>query len=216
MSITTALVVGGGIAGPTTAIALRRAGIAVTVCEAYPGPSDGIGSTLAIAPNGMAALDVIGAGDAVRAIAIPIIRTAVSIGHAVIDLPGLSDLEPQQMVDRGDLYRVLRERAVDAGVVFEYGRRLVSAGEEPDGITAVFADGTTATADVLIGADGVHSTVRTLIDPNAPGAGYTGLLGFGAAVDVRLDAEPGLMHFAFGSRAYYLYWVLPDGRTAWG
>ena len=47
--------------------------------------------------------------------------------------------------------------------------------EAPDSVTARFADGTTATADVLIGADGVRSTVRTLIDPDAPGAGYTGI-----------------------------------------
>ncbi len=163
MSITTALVIGGGIAGPTAAIALRRAGIAATVCEAYPGPSDGIGSTLAIAANGMAALDIVGAGDAVREIALPITRTAMSIRGTVIELPVLDDLEPQQMVERGDLYRVLRERAVAAGVAFEYGKRLVSVDEAPDAVTARFADGTSATADVLIGADGVHSTVRALI-----------------------------------------------------
>jgi len=88
--------------------------------------------------------------------------------------------------------------------------------EGVDGITARFADGSTATADVLIGADGVRSTVRTLIDPNAPGANYTGLLGFGSYVDAEIDLEPGTMTFAFGTRAYYLYWTMPGGRVAWG
>jgi len=71
-------------------------------------------------------------------------------------------------------------------------------------------------ADVLIGADGVRSTVRTLIDPNAPGANYTGLLGFGSYIDADIDLEPGTMPFAFGTRAYYLYWAIPGGRVAWG
>jgi 2-polyprenyl-6-methoxyphenol hydroxylase-like FAD-dependent oxidoreductase len=69
---------------------------------------------------------------------------------------------------------------------------------------------------VLIGADGVHSTVRRLIDPAAPGPGYTGLLGLESEVDVAVPAEPGTMTFAFGRRAYYLYWRRPDGRTGFG
>jgi len=84
-------------------------------------------------------------------------------------------------------------------------------------VTARFADGSSASADVLIGADGVRSTVRTLIDPNAPAAGYTGMLGFGANVDgVDVAGAPDAMTFAFGKRAYYLYWPLPGGGVAWG
>jgi len=71
---------------------------------------------------------------------------------------------------------------------------------------------------VLIGGDGVRSTVRTLIDPAAPDAGYTGLLGFQGYVDAEpdLDVAPGVMTFAFGKRAYYLYWKQADGRLTWG
>jgi 2-polyprenyl-6-methoxyphenol hydroxylase-like FAD-dependent oxidoreductase len=62
----------------------------------------------------------------------------------------------------------------------------------------------------------VHSTVRGLIDPVAPGPGYTGLLGLESEVDVEVPVEPGTMTFAFGTRAYYLYWRRPDGRTGFG
>ena len=99
-------------------------------------------------------------------------------------------VEPLQIVGRGDLHRVLQDRAAEAGVRFEYGKRLVGATETADAVTATFADGTTATADVLIGADGVRSTVRTLIDPDAPAAGYTGLLGFQGYVDAAPDLDP--------------------------
>src|SRR5690606_29863971 len=61
----TALVIGGGIAGPATAMAHRKAGIEATVYEAYPSAADGVGVTLTFAPNGLAALRTLGAVGAV-------------------------------------------------------------------------------------------------------------------------------------------------------
>jgi 2-polyprenyl-6-methoxyphenol hydroxylase-like FAD-dependent oxidoreductase len=216
--VRTALVIGGGIAGPVVATALLKAGIEAVVHEAYPRLDEGIGGSLALAPNGVAALDLIGAGDDVRAVAQPIARTIMSVGAKTVALPGLEGVEPLQLVGRGDLHRILHDRAVDAGVAIEYGKRLVDVKEAPDGVTAHFADGTTATADVLIGADGVRSTVRTLIDADAPGADYTGLLSFQGYIpgDLLPDLEPGVMTFAFGAQAYYLYWKQTDGRVTWG
>jgi 2-polyprenyl-6-methoxyphenol hydroxylase-like FAD-dependent oxidoreductase len=218
--VRTALVIGGGVAGPVTALALRRAGIDATVYEAYPSTADGIGGSLAIAPNGLAALEIVGARKAVEDNGTPIPKSVMSFGAKEVELSRLSGLPPMRMINRGDLYRVLYDVAVAAGVRFEHGRRLVSledgVGDDSAGVTARFADGSTATADVLVGADGVHSTVRRLIDPAAPGPGYTGLLGFEAIVDRPVPSETGTMRFTFGRRAYYLYWRRPDGRTQLG
>lgn len=211
----TALVIGGGIAGPVAATALRKAGIDARVYEAYPGPSYNIGSGLALAPNGIAALDLIGAGDAVRAIAYPVTGQRLSVGAKRYTVPGVPGMA-LHMVDRSALHRVLHDHAVAAGVGFEYDKRLVDVVEDESGCTAHFADGSTATADVVIGADGIRSTVRRLIDPDAPGPQYTGMLGFGAITDCAADIEPGTMTFAFGKRAYYLYGKTPDGRVMWG
>lgn len=216
MSIRSALVIGGGISGPVTATALRMSGIDVTVFEAYPGPAYGIGANLALAPNGVAALDIVGAGDAVRAHAVPISRSSMSVNGRRFELPGMTDIEPLRVIDRADLHQVLHDNAVAAGVRFEYDKRLIEVEEHAGGVTAVFADGSSATADVLIGADGIRSTVRTLVDPKAPGPTYLRMLGFGAYTDCPIDLEPGMMTFAFGWRAYYLYWPMPDGRVAWG
>ncbi|MEV4759238.1 FAD-dependent monooxygenase [Micromonospora sp. NPDC049559] len=212
----TAIVVGGGIAGPVAALALRKAGIEATVHEAYPHTADGIGGTIALAPNGLAALGVVDADAAVTAIATPISRQVMVVGEKRIELPRLADLPPLQVVNRGALYRVLHDRAVAGGVGFEYGKRLVDVSESGTGITARFADGSTASADILVGADGVHSTVRRLIDPDAPQARYTGMLGFEALASHEVDTEPGTMTFAFGRHAYYLYWPEPGGGTRWG
>jgi 2-polyprenyl-6-methoxyphenol hydroxylase-like FAD-dependent oxidoreductase len=134
-------------------------------------------------------------------------------------MPTPQGLGPRQLIDRGALHRILRERAEKAGVRIHNGKKLTRVDEGTDGVTAHFADGSSASADVLIGADGVHSSVRSLIDADAPGARYLGLLGFeGIADDARDTAslEPGTMTFAFGRRAYYLYWKRPDGRIGWG
>ncbi|WP_063013106.1 FAD-dependent oxidoreductase [Nocardia kruczakiae] len=215
-AVTSALVIGGGVAGPVAATALRAAGIEATVYEAYPGPAYNIGSALGFAPNGLAALDVIGAGDAVRAVALPIRHMVMSLGHKDIELPTAAGLEPLHAIDRSDLHQVLHDHAVDAGVAVEYSKRLVGVEEHRDGVTARFADGSTATADIIVGADGIKSRVRTLIDPNAPGADYTGMLGFGAYTECSAPVPPETMVFAYGRNAYYLYWSMPDGRIAWG
>ncbi|WP_233600931.1 MULTISPECIES: FAD-dependent monooxygenase [Micromonospora] len=214
--MSTAIVIGGGIAGPVTAMALHRAGIAATVHEAYPSTADGIGGTLALAPNGVAALRLVGADEAVTAIATPIDRQALAMGRRHVALPALAGVPPLRVVPRAALHRVLHDRAVAEGVRIEHGKRLVGVRETAGGVTATFADGSTATADVLIGADGIHSTVRTLIDPHAPGPRFTGLLGFEAVARHEVAAEPGTMTFAFGRRGYYLYWPEPGGGTRWG
>jgi 2-polyprenyl-6-methoxyphenol hydroxylase-like FAD-dependent oxidoreductase len=216
-------VIGGGIAGPVAATALAMAGIEAAMYEARPADpaeANGIGGSLALEPNGLAALKIVGADDDVRAAAVPITRSVMSIASRPgREMPTPQELGPRQLVDRGALHHILRDRAERAGVRIHDAKKLIRVDERPDGVTAHFADGTNTGADVLIGADGVHSTVRRLIDPGAPDARYLGLLGFEGLVDDAPDTaslEPGTMTFAFGRRAYYLYWKRPDGRIGWG
>ena len=219
----TALVIGGGIAGPVAATALTMAGIDAAVYEARPADpasANGIGGSLALEPNGLVALRIVGADDDVRAAAVPITHSIMSIASKPgREMPTPQELGPRQLIDRGALHRILRNRAERTGVRIHNAKKLIHVDEHPAGVTAHFADGTQASADLLIGADGVHSTVRRLIDPKAPSARYLGLLGFEGLVDDAPDTaslEPGAMTFAFGRRAYYLYWKRPDGRIGWG
>src|ERR1700754_4770519 len=89
--VRTALVIGGGIAGPVAAMALHKAGIEATVHEAYPSTSDGIGGTIAIAPNGLAALEAVAAEDSLPAPAHPMSTTVMAIGTKRLELPSLAD-----------------------------------------------------------------------------------------------------------------------------
>ncbi|WP_250286682.1 MULTISPECIES: hypothetical protein [unclassified Frankia] len=81
---------------------------------------------------------------------------------------------------------------------------------------ACFTDGTRATADVLIDADGIRSAVQGLIRPGRPRPRHTGLLDFGARLDhTGIPSTWGRMHLAFGWRAFFGYLVFDDGSGGW-
>ncbi|WP_369386744.1 FAD-dependent oxidoreductase [Streptomyces sp. CG1] len=206
----TAIVVGGGIAGPVTALALRRAGIEATVHESYATTADGVGGGLGVAPNGRAALGLVGldrVGAPMNAIVLQNHK-----GRTITEIR-----QPMQFSWRADLYRRLYDLTLSQGVEVHHGRQLVDVRESDTGIRAVFADGTTSEeADVLIGADGLRSTVRRLIDPQAPQPRYSGLLGFGAQVHgAGLPPTGDRMYMAFGRRAFFGYQSFDDGTGVW-
>lgn len=208
-----ALIIGGGIAGPVTAMALRRAGIDSTVYEAYGHGSDGVGAFLTIAVNGLEALRVLDLRQAVCDLGMdtPRLKMINSKGRELAAIP-----MPARTVNRADLYRALRDEAVRRGVAIEYGKRLRTAERTATGVRAMFADGTAAEGDLLIGADGLRSATRTLIDPNAPRPRHLGLLNVGGyARGLDLDGELGTAHFVFGRRCFFGYMIHPSGEIWW-
>lgn len=214
----TAIVAGGGIAGPVAAMALRKAGIEATVYEAYQGTADGIGGGLSIAQNGLNALALLGADEAVRRIGEPMRGIAMYswTGKRLALLGGSPGEPPQYFVWRPELYRALLDEAAGRGIRVEQGKRLVGLDDTGDAVTARFADGTSATADILVGADGIHSATRPLIDPAAPAPRYTGLVSFGGSLPATgLPPTGGIMHMIFGKRAFFGYWVDGDGSGGW-
>jgi FAD-dependent urate hydroxylase len=217
----TALVVGGGIAGPVAAMALQRAGIQATVYEAHPRSAEGIGIFLTLASNGIDALRTIDADPRALAAGFPtpgIVLRSTTGKHLGTARTGLSlpDGTTSHTMKRADLYQAIHDEATARGIAIEHGKRLVDVEPAGDGVRAIFEDGTDATGDVLIGADGVHSAVRRLIDPNAPAPTYVGLVNLGGyARGVPVDAQPGSYTLIFGKRAFFGYLLAPDGEVWW-
>jgi len=217
----TALVIGGGIAGPVAAMALQQAGIQATVYEAHPRSAEGIGVFLTLASNGIDALRTIDADKPVLAAGFPtpgiLLRSATGkqLGAARAGLP-LADGTTSHTLKRADLYTAIHQQATARGIVVQHGKHLLDVEPTGDGVRALFDDGSDATGQVLIGADGIHSAVRQRIDPNAPAPSYVGLVNLGGyARGVPVDAEPGSYTMIFGRRAFFGYALAPDGEVWW-
>jgi FAD-dependent urate hydroxylase len=215
-----ALVIGAGIAGPTAAMALRKTGIDATIYEAHGPGAEHVGAGFNIATNGLDALAAIDALDATKGLGIPATRISMYnrkarlLGTVASGLPrpGAQDTTTFK---RGELFAALAGEAASRGIMTEYHRRLVQIEQSARSVTAHFDDGTRATGDVLIGADGVHSTTRTYVDPGAPSPRYTGLVSFGGfGRNPGLPPEPGLWKMMFGRRAFF-GWFVPDAMQVW-
>ena len=221
------LIIGSGVSGLATALALKKAGHTPVVFEAYGGPSDGVGGFLTIAVNSFDALDILGLKQAAAELGFSTPRMSMylgSTGRHLIDFEyggALADGTTARTLTRSDLYALLRTEATQRGVRILYGKRLSSVTETPNGVTAVFDDGTSAGGDLLIGADGLRSAVRTLIEPRSPAPRSIPLLNTGGIVPAgtlpanTADTLPGQMKMIFGKRCFYCYMQDPDGRIWW-
>ncbi|MFI7631902.1 FAD-dependent oxidoreductase [Microbispora rosea] len=208
-----ALIIGGGIAGPVTAMALRRAGIDSEVFEAYDRGAEGVGAFLTLAVNGLEALRLLDLHDLVRDLGMdtPVMEIRNARGRLLA-----TTSQPSRTLRRADLYQALRDEAVRRGVRIHYGKRLTGASATANGVRAVFADGGEAEGDLLVGADGLRSRTRALIDPDAPRARYVGLLNTGGyAEGVRAPGRPGVCYFIFGRRCFFGYMIHPEGQVWW-
>ncbi len=158
------MIVGGGIGGLSAAIALQRAGFAVTVFEESPGLYEvgaGVGLQLgavkALKRMGMLEVILDAGSEPLEALELTNWRT----GKLLAKMPqgevgadhGLFGIN----IHRGDLLAAL---ATAAGDVVELNSRLAGFEQDDDGVTVRFEDGREERGAVLVGADGLHSTVR--------------------------------------------------------
>ena len=162
------LVVGAGLAGLALARALGRAGFAPELIEREAG-WEAAGTGMYLPANGVRALGALGLEQAVAARAAPITRQRLLDHHgrllAEIDLDGLwGDVGACLALPRADLHQVLRD-----GVAVRMGRTIASL-EHLDGpVEVTFDDGRRDSYDLVVGADGLRSTVRRLaVDPHPP------------------------------------------------
>jgi salicylate hydroxylase len=189
-------IVGGGIGGLAAALALLKCGFDVKVHEQASVLAE-IGAGLQISANGTGVLDQLGVLDAARQIGCEPTGKQIrlwSTGQTwkLFDL-GAASVEryghPYLMIHRADLHGLLfdavRSKSPDA---IRTGARCTGFLQSDGGVTLSFADGSSSTADILVGADGVHSAVRqAMFGPDRPQ--FTGCMAWRGLVPMTLLPE---------------------------
>jgi 2-polyprenyl-6-methoxyphenol hydroxylase-like FAD-dependent oxidoreductase len=185
-----AIVIGAGIGGLAAGIALQKAGVDVHIYERAEELKD-IGAGISLWANAIQALRRLGLGDELLAASSPynIGGLRLSDGTKLVSV-SMSELErkvgiPIVVLHRAELLALLLQAFESERV--SLGRRCTGVEQVRDSITARFADGTHTSADVLIGADGLNSVVRsTLYGEQRPR--YAGCTAWRAVVPFDVDA----------------------------
>jgi salicylate hydroxylase len=175
------LIAGAGLGGLAAACCLAKAGHRVEVYEQAPALGE-IGAGIQISANGMHVLNHLGVGEQVAKVGVrpgAYVFRLYDTGEEIQRF-SLSDEHerlhraPYTQLHRADLHEILaaRARAFDPDIV-HLDRRVTEFRENADGVELRFLDGTTAQGDLLIGADGLKSAVRSQMMGEVP-ATYTG------------------------------------------
>ncbi|HEY8981859.1 MAG TPA: 3-hydroxybenzoate 6-monooxygenase [Streptomyces sp.] len=161
------LIAGGGIGGLATAVSATRSGHRAVVLERNSTFAE-IGAGIQLGPNAFHALDLLGIGEQVRERAVFIDELRFMDGttnELVVSMPLTGNYRqrfgnPYAVVHRGDLYQPLLAACQASGVDLIHDAAVESYTQDASRVTVHTADGRRFHGDVLVGADGIRSTVR--------------------------------------------------------
>jgi 2-polyprenyl-6-methoxyphenol hydroxylase-like FAD-dependent oxidoreductase len=213
-----AIVAGAGPGGLTAAIALRAAGWDVAVFERAE-QLEPVGAGLALYHNAVRALGTLGLADALAGAGVPIDRAELRTWRGEILTEGDLGRLTQQMgvpaicLHRADLQRVLLDAFGGEGVRCDFAA--TGFDQTSEGITVRFANGHEETGDLLVGADGLHSAIRTQLlgDQSPRYAGYTSWRGIAATEPAGLPPRCGFESWGRGARVGMFR--VAGGRVYW-
>jgi salicylate hydroxylase len=212
-------VIGGGIGGLTAAVALREAGFEVDVYEQAPELTE-VGGGINMAPNATRVLRRLGLGPGLDREGVRPAGTHQRRWQdgRTMQRAGLNPLceelygAPHMTLHRADLLEIIAA-AFPADRV-HLGHRLVGLGNRGDGAEAWFDNGARIRGDVLVGADGINSTVRTaLFGPEEPR--FAGCVAYRGLVPVDRIADLGLeigSQSWVGPGAHFVHYFVSRGR----
>jgi len=205
-----AIVIGAGPGGLCTALALRQAGYTPVVCEAMPEMRE-VGSGLTLWPNALTALELLGVGTIRDGVA-PLRGIAMKrhTGAPIFFVPCEGAIGWAAALHRAELQAKLV--AAVGGSALLLAARCVKVTQDASSVTACFAGGATLSGELLIGADGLHSRVRSAVagDDALRWSGYRVWRGVAA-----LELNDGIGVTSLGRGAQFGIFPMSGGRTYW-
>ncbi|MYW06851.1 NAD(P)-binding protein [Streptomyces sp. SID2563] len=210
-----AVVIGSGIGGLTAALALHRSGWQVTVLE-RAASLEPVGAGIGLAPNAQRALDVVGLGNEIRSLAAwqgeGGMRAPSGRWLARTDASAAAERfgGPLVLVHRSVLIDRIAARLPAAALRTGCPARLADPGTAGGAPAVVGTPTGTIEAELVVGADGIHSGVRSALFPDAPGPSYAGFTTW--RVVVPAPDRPFPPHETWGRGALWGTQPLKDGR----
>ena len=161
-------VIGAGIGGLATALALSRRGAKVSVLE-QSGEIAEVGAGLQITPNGVAVLDALGLGEKLRqrglaASAIELRDFARGALVVRLDLARHSRDRTYLLLHRADLIGALARAAERAGISIKFNQKVDDVSQDESGVRITCSNGRTEECQLVIAADGLHSRLRAVLN----------------------------------------------------
>lgn len=182
-----AIIIGAGMGGMSAALALRQIGIDTEVYERVT-ENKPVGAAISVWSNGVKCLNYLGLEEQTAALGGVVDSMSYLDGHSGdtmcrFSLQPLIDQVGQRPypIARADLQMMLMQAYGLEDIHF--GMKMVAVQDGPDSASATFADGTTATADVVIGADGASSITREYVLGAPVTRRYAGYVNFNGLVD---------------------------------
>ena len=162
------LIVGGGTAGSALAVLLARGGVAVDIAEAARGPAAS-GSGITLQGNALRVLRDLGVWDRVNAsgYGFDTLGLRAPDGSLIAEIPdartGGPDLPATLGMNRPELAAILADAVRDAGARTRFGTTVHALTDKGSSVAAHLSDGTSSDYDLVVGADGIRSSVRGLL-----------------------------------------------------
>lgn len=207
------LIAGGGLVGLTAALALRRAGADVLVHE-QAAEIRAVGAAIGLWRNALDVLTDVGLGDGVRALGTTVHTWFYDAAGTRFRAPDAAESDHTMLLlPRRELTRLLAD-AVTADRI-RLGSAVTGFDERPGGVTVHLADGTTTDADLLLGADGVHSRVRERLLPGSRAEAHAGHHAWRAVVPTGDEPPQGSVLTVGHHRTRGGYARTYGGNTTW-
>lgn len=162
------LIVGGGVAGGVLGLSLAQHGVEVILVDQRD-TLRGVGHGITLQGNALKAFDSVGIYQTLAERGHPFnsLRLKTADGDLIAEIPtppmGGPDLPGTMGALRGDIADVLADELPKAGVDVRLETTLTKIDDHGDSVTVTLSDGTEETVDLLVGADGIRSTVRSMI-----------------------------------------------------